>query len=67
MELKICEELKQMRKEKFFNQMQMAETMGVSMLTYIRIEKGHKDLSLKTIEKISKITGHGYQYIKEHL
>lgn len=64
---RICEELELMRKEKFLNQEQMAELMGVTKVTYNRLEKGCKDVSLKTIEKISKLTGHGYSYIKEHL
>ena len=67
MEQRICETLQQFRKEHFYNQSQMAEAMGVSLLTYIHIEKGSKNLSLKTIEKISKLTGFGYSYIKEHL
>ena len=40
-----------MRKEKFLNQEQMAELMGVTKVTYNRLEKGCKDVSLKTIEK----------------
>lgn len=64
---RICEELKQLRHEKFLTQDQMAQELGVTKVTYNHIEKGYKDLSLKTIEKISKYTGHGYSYIKEHL
>lgn len=64
---RICEELKEIRCSKFLNQEQMAELLCVSKLTYNRLEKGYKDVSLKTIEKVSKLTGHGYSYIKEHL
>ena len=64
---RICEELELIRKEKFLNQEEMAKLMGVTKVTYNRLEKGYKDVSLKTIEKISKLTGHGYSYIKEHL
>ena len=64
---RICEELKEIRCSKFLNQDQMAKLLGVSKVTYNRLEKGYRDVSLLTLEKISKLTGHGYQYIKEHL
>lgn len=65
--MRICEELEQYRKERFMNQQEMADLLGVSMLTYNHIEHGSTKLSLKTIEKISKLLNKGYTYIKEHL
>ena len=45
----------------------MSKSHGAILSVSLLQEKGYKDLSLLTIEKISKLTGHGYSYIKEHL
>ena len=65
--MKVCEELKKIRLSKFLSQKTMAKELGVSIATYNAIEKGSTNISLKTIEKISKLTNHTYKYIKEHL
>ena len=65
--MKICEELKKIRLSKFLSQKNMAKELGVSTATYNAIENGSTKITLKTIEKISKLTKHTYKYIKEHL
>lgn len=49
------------------NQKEMAEFLGITIATYNHIENGHKNLTFKTIQKISDRTGIPVEMIHREL
>lgn len=49
------------------NQKEMAEFLEISVTTYNHIEQGHKQLTFKTIQKLSDKTGYPINMIRKEL
>ena len=56
-ERRLGREIRRLRKERRFNQTELAERAGVAMMTISRIERGEHDPHVRTLARIARALG----------